>query len=232
METSDKVFWKVVKQCNYLLELKSEIGLLTERLVAKGRARSGSVVPESDDVALENISETDPDMLQLVDFKRQEREVAGRLEKSFLELAELEIATFSDSPSAEELLEQSTYTVRSVVKHSMDKWNAVLGWNNNVADLLVHSSKHPGDDIASEELQPSSRSTRVTILSDEANEQVFGVRINDQEVRFVDKKQGNEHFRNTVLSAVESWSTGRLEELDQLRDRAPCRRNASPATSA
>lgn len=106
-----------------------------------------------------------------------------------------------------------------------------MGWNNNAADLLIHFSRHLGDDIASHEHPPSSGATRAKILSDEAKEQVFGVRINDQEVRFVDKEQGIEHFRNTVLGAVESWSSGRLAELDQLRDRDPRGRNTNPAPS-
>ena len=222
----------VVKQCNYLHEIQAEIGLLTDPLVAKGRARSGSVVPESDVAALGNIPETDPGMLQLVDFKRQEREVAGRLEESFLELAELETAMLSESASSEEMLYRSSRAVRSVVENSIGKWNAVMGWNNNAADLLIHFSRHLGDDIASHEHPPSSGSTRVKILSDEAQARVFGVRINDREVRFVDNAQGIGHFQNSVLSAVESWSSARLEELDQFRDRDPYGRNASTAPSA
>lgn len=221
-----------MEECNYLLELQSEIRILTDRLTSRGHARSGAFVPEPDSVAIENGPETDPDLLQLAAFKIQEREVAGRLEESFLELAELEVATLSEIPSAEELLQQSSSTVRSVIKHSIDKWNAVLGWNNNAADLLVHFSRHLGDDIVSEERQPSSGSTRVTILSDEVRARVYGVRINDREVRFVDKVQGIEHFQSTVLSAIESWSNARLEELDRLRDHDPYGRNASTAPSA
>ena len=180
---------------------------------------------------MENGPEADPDLIKLAAFKLQEREVVGRLEESFLELAELEIATLQKIASAEELLEQSSSTVRSVIKHSLDKWNAVLGWNNNAADLLIHYSRHLGNDIVSDEWQPSG-STRVKILSDEAQARVFGVRINDREVRFVDKAQGVGHFQNSVLSAVESWSKARLEELDHLRAHDPYGRNSSTARSA
>ena len=181
---------------------------------------------------MENGPEADPDLIKLAAFKLQEREVVGRLEESFLELAELEIATLQKIASAEELLEQSSSTVRSVIKHSLGKWNAVLGWNNNASDLLVHFSRHLGNDIASDERQPSSGSTRVKILSDEVQARVFGVRINDREVRFVDKAQGVGHFQNSVLSAVESWSKARLEELDHLRAHDPYGRNSSTARSA
>lgn len=132
----------------------------------------------------------------------------------------------------EELLQQSSSTVRSVIKHSLNKWNAVLGWNNSAADLLIHFSRHLGNDIASDDWQPSSGSTRVKILSDEAQARVFGVRINDREVRFVDKAQGISHFQNSVLSAVESWSKARLKELDHLRDHDPYGLNSNTAPSA
>ena len=180
---------------------------------------------------MENGPESDPDLMKLAAFRAQEREAAGRLEESFLELAELEIATLQKIASAEELLEQSSSTVRSVIKHSLGKWNAVLGWNNNASDLLVHFSRHLGNDIVSDEWQPSG-STRVKILSDEAQARVFGVRINDREVRFVDKAQGIGHFQNSLLGAVESWSTACLEELDQLRDHDPYGRNSSTTSSS
>lgn len=111
MVASDKVFWKVVKECNYLLELQSETRILTDQLTARGDARSGTLVPDPDSVVVEDGPETDPDLLQLAAFKIQEREAAGRLEESFLELAEFEIAALSESASAEELLEQSRSTV-------------------------------------------------------------------------------------------------------------------------
>lgn len=116
MVASDKVFGKVVKECNYLLELQSEIRMLTDQLTSRGHARSGALVPEPYSVTMENGPETDPDLLQLAAFKMQEREVAGRLEESFLELAELEIATLQKIAPAEELLEQSSSSVRSVIK--------------------------------------------------------------------------------------------------------------------
>jgi len=204
LETSDKFFRKVAKEFEYLRELQFEIRLLTDHLTAKSGTRSGRAVPTSDSLAMENGPETDPDLIKLAAFRAQEREVAGRLEGSFFELAGLEFATLSKIPSAEELLEQSCSTVRSVIEHSIDKWNAVMTWNNNAANLLVLFSRHLGEEIVSEERQPSSGPTRVKILSDEAQARVFGVRINDREVRFVDKTQGIEHFQTSVLSAVES----------------------------
>lgn len=69
------------------------------------------------------------------------------------------------------------------------------------------------------------------ILNDEAREQVFGVRIKDREVRFVEREQGIDHFRNAVLGAVDSWSSGCWEELDQIGDRDPYGLTTNPDLS-
>lgn len=157
-------------------------------------------------------------------------ETAAELESVFLELAQGEVerlATFAESTPAGDLGTTCSAAGNAIIARFADAHGGLMNKNNNVAHLLTHFSNQLELNDLREATPCSSDSGNVTVLRDETQTRVYGVRVNGREVRFVDIDKGMDTFRTTVIAAIEEWQKKRLAwverraELRALMERPP-----------
>ena len=143
-------------------------------------------------------------------------ETAVELESVLIELAEAEVerlVTVAVSTPGDDLGATCSAAGAAIISRYADSHGKLMNATNNVAHLLTHFSASLEINDPRGATDPSSDCDHVTVLRDEAQVGVYGVRVNDREVRFVDIDQGMENFRKSVIAAIEEWRTKRLVRM-------------------
>lgn len=155
-------------------------------------------------------------------------ETAAELEPLFSKFAKSELtqlASRSATIPGRDLGAVCSAAVHALAVQYVENYGSLLSKNNNVAHLLAQFSSHldPEDQLIVR--SAATNRTDVTILRDATGAGCRGVRVNNQEVRFIDVEMAINEFQTRVLKAVEDWKEKRLMRVEpraelrkQLRD--------------
>lgn len=135
------------------------------------------------------------------------------LESLFFELSKSEFArleSFVETTPGHDLGSVCSAAVHAVAARYVQDFGSLLSNNNNVAHLLVQFSSHLNPEDQSVRSRAVTNRPDVTILREEAGPRCRGIRVNNQEVRFIDVEMALDEFQSTVRKAVEDWKDKRL----------------------
>lgn len=155
---------------------------------------------------------------QLKELRADAWEATAELESLFLELAKSEFARIESIVAVvpgRDLGAVCSAAVHAAVARYVQGFGSLLSKNNNVAHLLLEFSSllDPSDQSDTRKGKPNRPDVRV--LRDEDGSRYRGVRVDNQEVRFIDIATAFDEFQTTVLKAVEDWKRKRLVRVQR-----------------
>lgn len=213
------LFSRTAELSNVLKQLKSEEGILSAKLRnCEGYETTAS---HSSDRFFSNMDESQQSVDELEQLKQLRSDVweaTIELESLLLELAKSEFArieaTMEEVPGRD-LGAVCIAAVRAVVARYVQDLGSLLSKNNNVAHLLLEFSSHLNPSDQTNSRKAESNRLDIRILRDEDGARYRGVRVDDQEVRFIDIEPTYDEFQSTVLKAVEDWKQKRLVRVQR-----------------
>lgn len=212
--SDDSLFNRTAELSSNLKQLRAEERILSARL----RAREGYEVSvdhgsDSDASTLDTSQQSADEAARLKELRAEIWETAAELESVFSEFAKSELTKLESL--AEAILGRDLGAVCSAAVHALaaryvESYGSLLSKNNNVAHLLAQFSSHLDTEDQLIGRSAATNRTDVTILRDATGARCRGVRVNNQEVRFIDVEMAMNEFQTRVLKAVEDWKVKRL----------------------
>lgn len=214
--TEESVYDRAAGLRAYLKRLKAEERLLAAQMPALSQTDTDDVHGWGSECS--GVHAEAAGRERLIELRYLVWETGVELESVFLELAEAEVERLV--PAAQSTPENDVGTTCSaagaaIISRYAAAHGNLMNTTNNVAHLLAHYSTQLESADLPAATHPSSDSDYVTVLRDETQIGVYGVRVNDREVRFVDIDKGMENFRKTVVAAIEEWRTKRLARVER-----------------
>ncbi|AZL06211.1 hypothetical protein [Brevibacterium aurantiacum] len=227
--SDDALFIRTAELSSNLKHLRAEERILSARL----RAREGYEVSvdqgtDSDASTVDASQQSADESERLNELRAEIWETAAELEPLFSEFAKSELtqlASRSATIPGRDLGAVCSAAVHALAVQFVESYGSLLSKNNNVAHLLAQFSSHldPEDQLIGR--SAATNRTDVKILRDATGARCRGVRVNYQEVRFIDVEMAMNEFQTRVLKAVEDWKEKRLMRVErraelrrQLRD--------------
>lgn len=227
--SDDSLFNRTAELSSNLKQLRAEERILSARLRAREgyeiSADHGSV---SDASTVDTIQQSADEFARLNELRAEILETTAELEPLFSEFAKSELTQLelrSATIPGRDLGAVCSAAVHALAVRYVESYRSLLSKNNNVAHLLAQFSSHLDTEDQLIGRSAATNRTVVTILRDATGARCRGVRVNNQEVRFIDVEMAMNEFQTRVLKAVEDWKEKRLMRVErraelrkQLRD--------------
>lgn len=216
--TDDSLFFRTARLSNDLKQLNADERMLSARL--RGHNRDETTTdnnPATHASSTAPCQQPDDELERLKELRIEIWETSVELESLFFELAETEFArlsSFLDSAPGRDLGAVCSATVHAIVARYAQNFGFLINKNNSVAHLLVQFSSQLDLNDQTDARRASAGSTDAAILRDEPGKRCRGIRVKNQEVRFVDVENAMDAFQSTLLAAVESWRRKRLDRVE------------------
>lgn len=217
--SDDTLFTQTAELSSKLKWLKAEKRMLSFGLRAyEGYETRAGHDSNNDASTLDESRQLADEVEQLNELRAEAWETEAELEPQITEFAKSEFArleSLSEAIPGRDLGAVCSAAVQAVITRYVRDFGSLLSKNNNVAHLLVRYSSHLDPDDQSGSQSAAMNRPDVMILRDEDGSRCRGVRVDNQEVRFINVAMAVDEFQSTVLKAVEDWKQKRLVRVER-----------------
>lgn len=215
----DSLFIRTAELSSHLKQLEAEERMLSSQLHAcEGCETTAGHSSDNDAATLGECQQSVDELEQLNELRADVWDTTVELESLFTELAKSEFAkveSLSEAIPGRDLGAVCSAAVQAVVARYVHDFGSLLSKNTNVGHLLLQFSSHLNPDDQSGRRDAVTNRPDVRILRDKDGSRCRGVRVNDQEVRFIDVEMAIDEFQSTVLKTVEDWKEKRLVRVER-----------------